>query len=292
MYYFLRVVQFFILLIPINVLYAVAGFITKLVFTFWKEKRDNVYRNYSLILAKKYGRPATDAEIKKVMNDNFYNYGMFNVEFLCINKIVRMSALPEIKNPERIEDGLKPGKGLMICTLHFSNWDAAGTIISGHYKGIREVWAIADDLGGGYSKFVQESRGHYGIHVVLPNKNLKDAYICLQNGGILNVLVDRPLPRTDKSGVEVDFFGKKAYVATAAARIALKTGANMLVGYAVRDGNSFYGQPGELIKYTPTGDKEKDVQLVTQALLTEAEKLIMAHPEQWYMFRDFWNKTN
>ncbi len=292
MYYILRVVQFIVSLIPIKALYAFAGFMTKLVFTFWKEKRDNVYRNYSLILAKKYGRPATDAEIKKVMNDNFYNYGMFNVEFLYMHKLIKMSNLPPIRNLERAEEGLKSGKGLIICTLHFSNWDAAGTIVSGHYKGKREVWAIADDLGGGYSRFIQESRAQYGIHVVLPNKNLKDAYTCLQNGGILNVLVDRPLPRSDKSGVEVDFFGKKAYVATAAARIALKTGAAMLVGYAVRDGDSFYGQPGELIKYTPTGDKDKDIQMVTQALITEAEKLIMAHPEQWYMFRDFWNKKD
>ena len=292
MYYILRVVQFFITMIPIKILYAFAGFLTKLVFTFWKEKRENVYRNYSLILAKKFGRPATDAEIKKIMNENFHNYGKFNVEFLYIEKLVRMSALPPIRNQERAEEGLKPGKGLMICTLHFSNWDVAGTIISGHYKGKRDVWAIADDLGGGYSRFVQESRAQYGIHIVLPNKNLKDAYSCLQNGGILNVLVDRPLPRSDKSGVEVDFFGKKAYVATAAARIAIKTGAAMLVGYAVRDGDSFYGQPGELIRYTPTGDKDKDIQIVTQALMTEAEKLIMAHPEQWYMFRDFWNKKD
>lgn len=292
MYYILRFVQFFICLIPVKILYAIAGFVTKLIFTFWKEKRDNVYRNYSVILSKKYGRPAVDAEIKDVMNKNFYNYGMFSVEFLYISKLVRMSSLPELKNPERIEEGLKPGKGLVICTLHFSNWDVAGTIISGHYKDRHEVWAIADDLGGGYSKFVQESRAHYGIHIVLPNKNLKDAYLCLQNNGILNILVDRPLPRTDKSGVEVDFFGKKAYVATAAARIALKTGAAILVGYAVREGNTFNGQPGELIKYAPTGDKEKDIQAITQALITEAEKLIMAHPEQWYMFRDFWNKKN
>ncbi|MEI7541989.1 MAG: hypothetical protein WCJ94_01905 [bacterium] len=289
MYYILRFAQFLISLIPIKILYAIAGFITKLVFSLWKEKRENVYRNYSLVLAKKFGRIATPAEIKKTMNDNFFNYGKFNVEFLYIHKLVRMSNLPEVKHPERIENGLKNGKGLMICTLHFANWDIAGAIISGHYNKKYGVWAIADDLGGGYSKFVQESRARYGIKVVLPNKNLKDAYECLKNNGILNVLIDRPLPRTDKSGVEVDFFGKKAYVASAAARIVLKTGAALLVGCSGREGDTFFGQPGELITYTTTGNKETDIQIVTQALMTEAEKLIMANPEQWYMFRNFWN---
>jgi KDO2-lipid IV(A) lauroyltransferase len=288
MYYLLKAAEFFLSLIPVKFLYSLSGAITKFVFTVWKEKRDNVHRNYSLILAKKFGRTPTEEEIKKVMNENFLNYGMFNVEFLYMHKLIKMDSLPPIHNPERIEEGLLPGRGLVICTMHFSNWDAAGTTISGHYKGKREVWAIADDLGGGYNRYVQESRARYGINIVLPNKNLKDAYTCLKNGGMLNVLIDRPVPRTDKSGVEVDFFGKKAYVGTAAARIALKTGASILVGYAVRADGSFYGQPGEIIKYTPTGDKEKDVKELTQVLLSEAEKLIMDHPEQWYMFRNMW----
>lgn len=288
MYYILRFVEWFICLFPLKPLYRLAGSITKFVFMMWKEKRDNVYRNYSLVLSKKYGRPAADAEIRAVMEENFRNYGMFNVEFLYMHKLIRMNELPPINNTEWVEEGLAPGKGLIVCTLHFSNWDVAGTIVSGHYKDRCEVWAIADDLGGGYSRFIQESRNRYGIKIVLPNRNLKDAYGCLKKGGILNILVDRPLPRTDKSGVEVEFFGKKTWVASAAARIAIKTGASVLVGYAVRDGESFYGQPGRILKYELTGDRDRDIQIVTQAMLSEAEKLIMAHPEQWYMFRNMW----
>jgi KDO2-lipid IV(A) lauroyltransferase len=288
MYYIFRFTAWFISLFPLKPLYNLAGWITKTIFMLWKEKRENVYRNYSIILEKKYGRPATDREIKAVMEENFINYGKFNVEFLYIHKLIKMSNLPPARNMERIDAGLAPGKGLMICTLHFSNWDVAGTIISGHYKDKCEVWAIADDLGGGYSKFIQDSRNRYGIKIVLPNKNLKDAYTCLNKGGILNVLIDRPLPRTDKSGVEVEFFGKRIWVASAAARIALKTGAKMLVGYAVRDGMSFYGQPGPLLEYTLTGDKDRDIQIITQAAMKDAEKLIMDHPEQWYMFRNMW----
>ncbi len=288
MYYILRFATWFICLFPIKPLYAFAGWATKIVFKFWKEKRENIHRNYSVILSKKYGRPATGEEINAVMEDNYINYGKFNVEFLYMNKLIKMSNLPPARNIERIDEGLKPGKGLMICTLHFSNWDVAGAIISGHYKDKCEVWAIADDLGGGYSKFIQDSRNRYGIKIVLGNKNIKDAYGCLNRGGILNVLLDRPLPRTDKSGVEVEFFGKKIWVASTAARIALKTGCRMLVGYAVREGMSFYGQPGPLLEYTLTGDKDKDVQIITQSAMRDAEKLIMDHPEQWYMFRNMW----
>jgi KDO2-lipid IV(A) lauroyltransferase len=288
MYWILKAAQAIISSLPIGPLYKLSGFITKTVFMLWKEKRENVYANYSIVLEKKLGRKPAADEIKKVAEENFINYGMFNVEFLYIHKLVKMSALPPLHDMDKVDRALAPGKGLIVCTLHFSNWDVAGMIVSGYYKDTREVWAMADDLGGGYSKFIQDSRNRYGIKIVLPNKNLKDAYTCLNKGGILNVLVDRPLPRSDKSGVEVDFFGRKAYVGTAAARFAIKSGASIIVGCAMRDNNSFYGAPGDIINYALSGNKEEDIKTVTQAIIRSAESIIMANPEQWYMFRKMW----
>ena len=207
MYIIMKIISGFIQLFPLKWLYFLAGGITKIVFMLWKEKRENVCANYKQILGVKYGRPATEAEIKEVMEKNFENYGKFSVEFLYINKLVKNGALPPIRGAgiEEMGKALSFNKGLIIGTLHFSNWDVAGITISGHMKGRAEVWAIADDLGGGFNRFIQESRNAYGINIVLPNKNLKDAYKCLQNNGVLNVLVDRPVPRSDKSGVEVEF---------------------------------------------------------------------------------------
>jgi KDO2-lipid IV(A) lauroyltransferase len=284
-YYLIVFATALITLIPIKFLYVVSEAVTKSFFFFWKKKRANVYKNYSIILEKSLGRKPELKEIKKVADDNFRDYGMFNVEFLYLSKMVKKGVVPELKGMDNINRALENGKGLVICTLHFSNWDIAGLTIAGHYK---NVYAIADDLGGGYSRYIQETRGKYGIKVVLPNKNLKDAYKCLNSNGILNVLVDRPLPRSDKSGVEVEFFGRKAYVATAAARLVLKTGAKAIVGSVIRDKNSFYGNPGDIVEFIPSGNHDEDIKNLTQAMLLEAEKIIIKHPEQWYMFRDFW----
>ncbi|MGD0565986.1 MAG: lysophospholipid acyltransferase family protein [Candidatus Goldiibacteriota bacterium] len=288
MYWILKAAQALISSLPIGPLYKLSGFITKTVFMLWKEKKENVYANYAVVLEKKLGRKATIEEIKRTAEENFINYGMFNVEFLYIHKLVKMSALPPLHDMDKIDRALAPGKGLIVCTLHFSNWDVAGMIVSGYYKDSREVWAVADDLGGGYSKFIQDSRNRYGIKIILPNKNLKDAYTCLNKGGILNVLVDRPIPADDKSGVDIEFFGRKARVGTAAARFAIKSGASIIVGCAMRDKNSFYGAPGDIIEYRLSGDKECDIKTITQAIMKSAESIIMEHPEQWYMFRRMW----
>ena len=75
------------------------------------------------------------------------------------------------------------------------------------------------------------------------------------------------------------------YIASAAARIAIKSGAKILIGGAVRDGDSFYGDPGQLLEYDLTGDYEKDLVTITQSIMKEAERIIMKYPEDWYMFR-------
>ncbi|MBN2755282.1 MAG: lysophospholipid acyltransferase family protein [Candidatus Goldbacteria bacterium] len=285
MYYIIVIFTALITLIPIKTLYTAAFYITKVIFFFWTEKYKNVEDNYKTVLLKKLGRFPSDIELKNTINDNLKNYAMFNVEFLYLNKMVKKGAVPEIRGTEKLDESLKKGKGIIMCTLHFSNWDIAGLTISSHYD---NVWAVADDLGGGYSKFIQETRGKYGIHIVLPNKNLKDAYRCLENNGILNVLVDRPVSPSEKGAVEVEFFGRKTYVASFAARLALKTGAALMLGCVIRENENFYGNPGEIIEYNITGNTDTDLQVITQEIMKHAEKLITAHPEQWYMFRRFW----
>lgn len=287
MYILLKIISRFIQLFPLKWLYALSGGITKIVFMLWKEKRDNVRANYRQILGVKYGRPASETEINEVMKKNFENYGRFAVEFLYINKLIKKGVLPEMRGTgtAEMDRARSYGRGLILGTLHFSNWDIAGITISGHMKGKAEVWAIADDLGGGYNRFIQESRGAYGINIVLPNRNLKDAYRCLQNNGILNVLVDRPLPRSDKNGAEVEFFGKKVYIATAAARMAIRSGAKIIIGCLTRENDIMYGEPGVILAYDLTGDNEKDAQAITQAIMMDAERIITKHPADWYMFR-------
>ncbi|MBR0407598.1 MAG: hypothetical protein IJI53_06150, partial [Clostridia bacterium] len=49
---------------------------------------------------------------------------------------------------------------------------------------------------------------------------------------------------------------------------------------------------GELIRYTPTGDKARDVYAVTQMCISALEELIRRHPEQWLWAPRHWLDIN
>ena len=49
---------------------------------------------------------------------------------------------------------------------------------------------------------------------------------------------------------------------------------------------------GKLIRYTPTGDKEKDVQIITQQCISALEKMIREEPLQWLWAPRHWLDIN
>lgn len=285
MYIFLKLFTSFITLFPLKILYSISIFITKFIFFILAKKRNNVFENYKIILQKIKNTNVIDKKvIKNIMNKNFEYYAMLNVEFLYISKLIGKIDT-DFSGQDYIRQALKNGKGFLLATLHMANWDLAGVMLATNFK---PVYAIVDDLGGGYSKYIQETRQKYGMNVILPNKNLKDAYSCLKNNHILNVLVDRPAQKNEK-GVEVEFFGKKTFVATVAARIALATDAPVALGYCIRTENNFKGILRAPIEFKKTDNYENDIKNLTQKIFKEAEDVISKYPDQWYMFRRMWN---
>ena len=80
------------------------------------------------------------------------------------------------------------------------------------------------------------------------------------------------------------------------AAIARKTGAAIVVGYCARRRNdkTFYGVFEKPVEYEHllTGDKEHDIQAITQQIVSRMEAIIRRHPDQWFMFRQMWPRTD
>ena len=49
---------------------------------------------------------------------------------------------------------------------------------------------------------------------------------------------------------------------------------------------------GELIRYTPTGDRDRDVKVVTQMCISALEELIRRRPDQWLWAPRHWLDIN
>jgi KDO2-lipid IV(A) lauroyltransferase len=107
----------------------------------------------------------------------------------------------------------------------------------------------------------------------------------LKSGGILGFLIDQD---TAVQSIFVRFFGHPAATPRAAADLALKTGAAVVVGFCQRKEDGRYQLSMKEILPKQTGDVENDVAALTQDLTAEIESAIRRTPEQWVWMHRRW----
>ena len=84
--------------------------------------------------------------------------------------------------------------------------------------------------------------------------------------------------------------GKKVRIPKGAALFSLKAGAPIIPTFMIRRPDDTYLMMFQSpIEYKATGDFDKDIENLTQLCAREIEGVIRKYPEQWFMFRRFWD---
>ena len=226
------------------------------------------------------------AAARRYARTSFGNYGIYLVDF------VRFGSRPRDELRERVPfdnweyiDGALTGNGLVLVTIHFGVWDLGAVALSEH--GYR-VSVIADTFADPrLDELVLGSRRNLGVQVLPADRIGPRLLRSLRRNEIVAALIDVPQPGR---GVEVEFFGGTVAVPDGPARVALRTQASVMVATVPRLGTwSDHATPDlEHVRYEPTGDMERDVHALTQAIFTALEAMVRRRPEQWYIFRSLW----
>lgn len=290
-YYLFRGVSWLAAHIPRSISYKVGNLVGDLIYLTWKRHSANAVSNMRRVL----GPEASWQTVKRMARRSFRNYAMTIVDFLRFPYLEKMQvskAVPVREGIHHLFDAHERGKGLLMITGHLGNWDMAGAVFT-HYglpmSAVSETHEPKkmDDLVNG-------TRENVGIKIIrVEPTSLKRIFTALRKNEAVTILFDKP--EAPENGVPVQFFGETAFVPGGPGAIALKTRASVVVGYCVRrPGNkTFTGVVEPPIEYEHllTGDKERDIQVITQAIVSKMEEVIRRYPDQWYMFREMWPRT-
>lgn len=244
--------------------------------------------NYAVLLADDERAP----RVRLTARRSFRNYVKSLFDFF------RQASLdPDLLEADTIVSGweyldaaLAQGRGVILVTPHFGNWDlAAGLTASRGYR----IAALADRFTPpGVDALVRASRDRSGIGIVtLDSGAMRQIIRLLRRNAIVGLLADRP---QREGGVAVEFFGAPAWLPAGPARFALRTGAPILLGYVGRrpGDRTFFGGFAPPIAFTPGGDEAADIRALTQLVARELEGLLRQYPDQWYMFRRMWPRAD
>jgi KDO2-lipid IV(A) lauroyltransferase len=189
---------------------------------------------------------------------------------------------PHFGGQEHIAAALDAGRGAILALPHSGNWDMAGVWLAqkhGTFTTVNERLK-PESL---YNRFIayRESLGFEMLPLtggerppfeVLAERLRANRVVCL--------MADRDLSR---NGVQVDFFGEPTRMPAGSAKLAIETGADLLVVH------SWYPPRGWEFSTTPPLDtSSKDVAAITQTLADLFARNIAAHPADWHMMQPQW----
>lgn len=179
-------------------------------------------------------------------------------------------------------DALKKGKGVLVTSGHFSNWElsafAPAAFSNQSFKIIAKIQANKS-----VNDKMNEYREKLGNEIIEMGVGLRKMFSMISDNRIICFLMDQNA-HPDYS-VYADFFGKSIPTYAGPAKLALKYGCEIIFGYLMRDINYKYKGFIKKIDYSDLKEyNEKNIGILTQRINDELEKIIKEEPGQWLWF--------
>ncbi len=269
-------------MVPLPLLCAIAGLVGSAMYYCWPQGRRTMLRNYARVLPE-----ASVGERNRIARQSLANYLRYMVEFAASGNLSpeeRLAVGVETPAFDGVDRGMERGRGVLVAPMHFGNWDLAATNTAA--RGYT-MTVVGESFGHpGLDELIVRGREALGVRLVKMEKVGPSLVRSLKRNEMVATLIDRPL---HEGGVRVRFFGEEVEVPAGPARLALRTGAAIGAVAFPRRGPGRIDILGNFdLDFEPSGDSDRDVQALTQAIMTAHEAYVRKYPEQWYMFREFW----
>jgi len=232
-----------------------------------------------------YGDTMTERERQRITKGVFQSFSIALFEFLKApslsdDEIRRMVPVPA-ETYAHFDELRARGKGLIIISAHFGNWELLCRRGSMDGYKFAVVARKADDGMTAITDYVRESGGY---DVLARGSSAKPILQKLKQGGIVAMLPDQK-----SEDVFVPFFGRLTGTVAGPAALALRTGAPIAIVFCARlpDG-TFKIETTPDIDQSSTGDLEADKTRIMADITAEIEKIVRKYPEQWLWLHDRW----
>lgn len=294
LYWLMRTAQAVAGALPRRVRWMLGGLAVQTVYWLWPAKRLATQKNMSVVLNLPLHHPL----VRRTARLSWRNYGRYIGDFFdqpnhpaayYLEQLTditpnppgateRMGAFAQLSVAHAV------GKGVLITTGHFGNWDIAGVMVAAHTP----IYVLVEDLKDEkLNHLVQEQRRKVGMTVLPIEDGLRQFLRLLRQGEIIATPIDRPLAKGE--GIPVRFFGRTAYVPRALGALMMKLGSTILPGFVWYDAQmQFQARVFPPCAIVRTGNDEADTIAATQIMFDALETMIRIDPAQWYMFRQFW----
>lgn len=233
-----------------------------------------------------FGKEFTSSELKKIARNSFMHFGKFIIDIFKFPRLgeKKKKALVQVEGEQNLLHALKEGKGALLFSGHYGNWEIAPHFIS--KRGAIKVIArpMDNEL---LEKELSNLRARLGSKVIYKHLATKQILQSLRAKEMVAFLIDQNVQR--HQAVFVDFFGKKAATTPSLAAFFLKTKSPLVPVFCYpASSHSYHLKILTPLKISLRGEYSQDVLKITQICTKIIESQIRENPNYWLWFHNRW----
>lgn len=197
----------------------------------------------------------------------------------------RIRALTSTEGFEGLEAALAGGRGVVLATGHLGNWELGAAALAA--RGVDVDAVVQVQRNRRFDADLRRAREGLGVRVMSKQSAPRGVLASLRGGRLAALVADQNVLR---AGIFVDFFGHPAATAKGPAVFALRTGAPLWAGVALRlpGGKPRYRVVLRPVDVELTGDPEEDIVRLTRAHTALLEGWVREAPEQYFWQHKRW----
>lgn len=230
------------------------------------------------------------------LRDHWHALRVFAAFAHCMNEALEFfspRARPlDFEDPadDSIGAALVRGRGVILVTCHFGNWDVAARTLARYGRPLNLV--MAREVNDTTAEYVRRERESADVRVLLSDGSVYAPFAilrALRRNEIVALQLDRPLGGPGSRPVE--FFGSPALFQAGPLHLARTAGAPVVPVFVVRLAARRYRVVLGTERHVPRSADPEEIDSILTAIVGEFEALVRRHPEQWFQFAPFWQEN-
>ncbi len=228
-----------------------------------------------------------ESERNRIAKECWKHYGRLILDYLKTRKMTLEETAHrfDLINREGFEQAISRGKGVLLLSAHFGNWETGATLLRMFGQPITTVARPLDNEF--LERDLAQSRLQSGVELVPRREAARPLMRALANRRIVVLLADQSVHPSE--GIVVPFLGRPAWTTPAPARFALRFGAPIQLVFCLPSGvDHTIIEFEETIYVDQLPEEERTVAAITERINDLISVHIRRNPEYWLWMHDRW----
>ncbi len=277
-----RKLQFFVLFLPRSWCLAVGRLLGTTVFLLSRKYRKITQTS----LKTAFGEDLSSKALREISRRSFRHFGEVILDIIKIPHLSeeQKNRLFVIEGEEHLRQALLEGKGALLFSGHYGNWEIATHVLAR----IGKLSVVARPLDNELlERELFKLRTRMGATIISKFHATKLILKALHHQEMVAILIDQNVLRSQ--AVFVDFFGKKAATTPSLAAFYLRTHSPLVPVFCYPISSHRYHLKIEKpLDIRSEENQEEDLLKITQLCTNIIENQIRRNPDYWFWFHQRW----